>query len=84
MDREVSGVAAGSRARKRAVAPWSRWREAALVWAFDTGRSHTRLAYGDLRALDVNPGVRVLRVVRLGDCMEKPPPAGDGPICASV
>ena len=60
MDREVSGVAAGSRARKRAVASWTRWREAALVWAFDTGRSHTRLAYGALRALGGNPDARAV------------------------
>jgi len=31
VDREGLGVAAGSRARKRAVAPWTRWREA-FVW----------------------------------------------------
>ncbi|MCC6264510.1 MAG: hypothetical protein IT169_13110 [Bryobacterales bacterium] len=47
----------GSRARKWAAASWTRWREAALVWAFDAGRLHTRLAYAALRALGGDKGV---------------------------
>ena len=54
-----------------------------LVWAFDTGCFHTRLAYGALRALD-DAGVRVLRIVRLGFRMGGEPRTGDEPICASV
>ncbi|MCC7342718.1 MAG: hypothetical protein IT170_16670 [Bryobacterales bacterium] len=37
-----------------------------LVWAFDAGCSHTRLAYGALWALGGDADVRVLRIVRLG------------------
>ncbi|MCC6265496.1 MAG: hypothetical protein IT169_18125 [Bryobacterales bacterium] len=55
-DGEAAGVAAGESRPQMGGRFVDSLREVVLVWVFDSGRLHTRLAYGALRALGGDAG----------------------------